>query len=82
MVQVLCVCVECSLSPLNVNDCMRYLRYCKHSHLPQFNRSKRVLNRLPIYLGEDVCDNINKDIIVKEIERLGSLIKKRITPAF
>lgn len=61
------ICVECSLSPCNVNDCLRTYAFCKHSNSPQFNRDKRVLNRLPIYFGEDIVDKINREALLKDI---------------
>lgn len=71
MVKVAClgspsssVCVECSLS----DDCLRCYAFCKHSKSPIFNRSMRTLNRLPIYLGEDVCDRINREAVLSEIK--------------
>ena len=57
------VCVECSLR----DECLRCYAFCKHSKSPIFNRSMRVLNRLPIYLGEDLCDKINRDAVIKDI---------------
>lgn len=57
------VCVECSLS----NDILCDYRFCKHSKSPIFNRSMRTLNRLPIYLGEDICDKINREAVLKEL---------------
>lgn len=67
------VCVECSLSC----DCLKTFAFCKHSSNPRYNRSVRTFNRLPIYLGEDIIDKINKETIVKEINsinRIGCII--------
>ena len=57
------VCVECSLR----DDCLRRYAFCKHSKSPIFNRNMRTLNRLPIYMGEDLCDNINRLCVLKDI---------------
>ena len=57
------ICVECSLR----DDCLRTFRFCKHSKSPIFNRSMRTLNRFPIYLGEDMCDRINREALLKDI---------------
>ena len=57
------VCVECSLS----DDCLRCYAFCKHSKSPIFNRDMRIFNRLPIYIGEDLIDNINRKAIFKDI---------------
>ena len=57
------VCVECSLR----DDCLRCYDFCRHSKSPIFNRSMRLLNRFPIYLGEDICDKINRDAVIKDI---------------
>lgn len=62
-----CVCVECSLSPLNLLDCLRTTQFCKHSSSPIFNRNRRTLNRLPIYVGEDLCDIINREAVLKDL---------------
>jgi hypothetical protein len=60
------VCVECSLR----NDYLCKFAFCKHSNSPVFNRDKRTLNRLPIYLGEEVIDKINKEAVLKDIKGL------------
>ena len=57
------VCVECSLR----DDCLRCYDFCRHSKSPIFNRSMRLLNRFPIYLGEDICDKINREAVLKDI---------------
>ena len=57
------VCVECSLR----DDCLRCYDFCRHSKSPIFDRSMRLLNRFPIYLGEDICDKINREAVLKDI---------------
>lgn len=57
------ICVECSLR----DDCLRCYAFCKHSKSPIFNRSMRTFNRLPIYIGEELIDNINRKAIFKDI---------------
>ena len=57
------VCVECSLR----DDCLRCFAFCKHSKSPIFNRSMRTFNRLPIYLGEELIDTINREAVLKDI---------------
>ena len=61
------VCVECSLR----DDCLRCYSVCRHSSSPVFNRDRRTLNRLPIYLGEDVVDIIHKKSVVSAINDMG-----------
>lgn len=58
------LCLECSLR----DDCLRSFSVCCHSSSPAFNRSKRTLNNLPIYLGEDLIDKINKEACLSAIK--------------
>jgi len=57
------ICVECSLT----NDRLMTYAVCKHSKSPIFNRNMRTLNRVPIYLGEDLIDNVNRLVVLKDI---------------
>ena len=57
------VCVECSMR----DDCLRCYAFCRHSKNPIFNRDMRVFNRLPIYIGEDLIDKVNREAVLKDI---------------